>query len=452
MAAAHAESVHPRAGVRESLCRRLPIGAPSTGPAWDLPAVFDIGGSWLLLTETRPAGDLLRFPAGSSNHAAGAYSFTPPLPGEGDGVGSVEARAVLPWTLPWRVIVVADRAGGLIESDLVHHLAEPSRISDPSWIRPGRVSWSWWSDNDSPGDLAKLRDFIDLAPSSAGSTRSSTPTGQCTPTPTCERLVRYARASGSCGCSSGTTPAARTTDVDRAAPRPDARARRPPGRTGEARASGASPASRSTSSTATSRTASRSTWTFSRTPPSHRIMVNFHGCTLPRGWTRTWPHLMTMEGVRGAETVQSPTPNSRRRATGTTRSCRSRATRSGPWTTRPSPSVTTSTRTSPPSAHELALAVMFESGLQHLADSAQSYRATVPTVGAGVVADTGGLGRDTLPRRRARQRMSSSPAATDRTGSWPASTVAQNRRPSSSSSPTLRATTRVVVAQRRHRT
>lgn len=30
-------------------------------------------------------------------------------------------------------------------------------------------------------------------------------------------------------------------------------------------------------------------------------MVNFHGCTLPRGWSRTYPHLMSMEAVYGAE-------------------------------------------------------------------------------------------------------------------------------------------------------
>ncbi len=30
-------------------------------------------------------------------------------------------------------------------------------------------------------------------------------------------------------------------------------------------------------------------------------MVNFHGCTLPRGWSRTYPHLMSMEAVRGEE-------------------------------------------------------------------------------------------------------------------------------------------------------
>ena len=31
------------------------------------------------------------------------------------------------------------------------------------------------------------------------------------------------------------------------------------------------------------------------------MMVYFHGCIVPRGWARTYPHLMTYEGVRGAE-------------------------------------------------------------------------------------------------------------------------------------------------------
>ena len=31
------------------------------------------------------------------------------------------------------------------------------------------------------------------------------------------------------------------------------------------------------------------------------LLVNFHGATLPRGWTRTYPNLMTAEGVRGLE-------------------------------------------------------------------------------------------------------------------------------------------------------
>jgi alpha-glucosidase len=33
----------------------------------------------------------------------------------------------------------------------------------------------------------------------------------------------------------------------------------------------------------------------------HRLLVNFHGATLPRGWQRTYPNLMTMESIKGFE-------------------------------------------------------------------------------------------------------------------------------------------------------
>lgn len=36
---------------------------------------------------------------------------------------------------------------------------------------------------------------------------------------------------------------------------------------------------------------------------AHRLMVNFHGATLPRGWQRTWPNLMTAEAVKGFEYI-----------------------------------------------------------------------------------------------------------------------------------------------------
>ena len=35
-----------------------------------------------------------------------------------------------------------------------------------------------------------------------------------------------------------------------------------------------------------------------------QLMVDPHGCTLPRGWSRTYPHLMSMEAVAGRRAVQ----------------------------------------------------------------------------------------------------------------------------------------------------
>ena len=47
--------------------------------------------------------------------------------------------------LPWRVVIIADEDRALLENQLVYELAPPSRLSDVSWIKPGKVSWDWWN-------------------------------------------------------------------------------------------------------------------------------------------------------------------------------------------------------------------------------------------------------------------------------------------------------------------
>ena len=46
---------------------------------------------------------------------------------------------------------------------MVTDLAQPQAFGDVSWIKPGRVSWSWWSDMTSPRDYQKVFPFVDLA-------------------------------------------------------------------------------------------------------------------------------------------------------------------------------------------------------------------------------------------------------------------------------------------------
>jgi len=47
---------------------------------------------------------------------------------------------------PWRAVVISTHDKELLNNDMVQKLASPSRIADPSWIKPGLVSWDWWSD------------------------------------------------------------------------------------------------------------------------------------------------------------------------------------------------------------------------------------------------------------------------------------------------------------------
>lgn len=58
---------------------------------------------------------------------------------------SVAVRASLPHDSPWRVILIADKAERLVESDLVLNLNEPNAIGDTSWIKPGKTTFPWWN-------------------------------------------------------------------------------------------------------------------------------------------------------------------------------------------------------------------------------------------------------------------------------------------------------------------
>ena len=55
-----------------------------------------------------------------------------------------------PANSPWRALMIADDPGRLVESNMVVNLNPPSAIADTSWIKPGKTSWDWWS-----GSLAK---------------------------------------------------------------------------------------------------------------------------------------------------------------------------------------------------------------------------------------------------------------------------------------------------------
>jgi alpha-glucosidase len=48
-------------------------------------------------------------------------------------------------TFPWRIFAIADRDEQLLNNEIVYKLAEPSRLKDPGWIKPGQVAWDWWN-------------------------------------------------------------------------------------------------------------------------------------------------------------------------------------------------------------------------------------------------------------------------------------------------------------------
>ena len=51
-------------------------------------------------------------------------------------------------TFPWRVMAIAGSDADLITNQMIFLLSEPCKIEDPSWIKPGKVAWDWWNYNN----------------------------------------------------------------------------------------------------------------------------------------------------------------------------------------------------------------------------------------------------------------------------------------------------------------
>ena len=84
---------------------------------------------------------------------------------------AVEADA--PVTTPWRVLMIGDEPGRLVESNIVLNLNPPSKIADTSWIKAGKSAWDWWSGEAAPSMSAKpgmntatMKHYIDFASAS----------------------------------------------------------------------------------------------------------------------------------------------------------------------------------------------------------------------------------------------------------------------------------------------
>ena len=75
-------------------------------------------------------------------------------------------------SFPWRIFAISEDDGGLISNNLVYQLANPSQITDVSWIQPGVVTFDWWgrrniygTDFKSGINTETAKYFIDFAAS-----------------------------------------------------------------------------------------------------------------------------------------------------------------------------------------------------------------------------------------------------------------------------------------------
>jgi len=88
--------------------------------------------------------------------------LTFPDPKDGRGKGEFLPKITFPWKSPWRVIIIGN-LNDIVASTLMDDVAPPSIIKNTDWIKPGAVSWNYWSDNHGTRDFKKVCEFADLA-------------------------------------------------------------------------------------------------------------------------------------------------------------------------------------------------------------------------------------------------------------------------------------------------
>ena len=279
------------------------------------------------------------------------------------------------WHTPWRVVIIGTIAD-IVQSTLVTDVSEPTKYEDTSWIKPGVVSWIYWANNHGSNDYNIIKKYVDMAvtlklpyvlidaewyemdklPSNEGKT--------------IEDAVAYANAKGvkpliwynsSVGWING-------------APGPKFRLNKPEDREKEfAWCEKIGVAGVKIDFFSGDNESNMSyCQDLMESAARHHLLVNFHGAPIPRGWQRTYPNLLSTEGVYGAEWYNN-VPHFTKKAASHNAMLPFTRNVVGPMDYTPCvfsdsqhPHITSN-------AHELALTVLFESGLQHLADRPESF-------------------------------------------------------------------------------
>ncbi|MDD7104909.1 MAG: glycoside hydrolase family 97 catalytic domain-containing protein, partial [Bacteroidales bacterium] len=278
------------------------------------------------------------------------------------------------WTSPWRVIIVG-KLEDVVASTLVTDVSEPCRIEDTSWIKPGSVSWIYWAYNHGSNDYQIIRQYVDMAVDMhwpyvlIDAEWDEMKNGS-----SIEDAIRYALDKGIKPLLWYNSSTAWLKAWG--APGPHERLNAPELREREfAWLEKMGVAGVKIDFFAGDK---QETMEYCidllECAARHHLLVNFHGATIPRGWQRTYPNLMSVEAVYGAEWYNN-------NATLTPKAAAHNATLPftrnviGPMDYTPCtfsdsqhPHITTH-------AHELALSVLFESPLLHWADKPESYLA-----------------------------------------------------------------------------
>lgn len=344
----------------------LNTGEDKAGGDWGYPALYKVNDKplWVLISE---AGITSQNCAArlSNKQNTGLYKVSYPAAKKNWHGGVVSG---LPWKSQWHVLVVG-ALHDLVESTLITDVSEPSVIKDTKWIEPGSAAWIYWANNHGSKDYKKVVEYVDLAEKmkwpyvlidwewdvmqNGGTIKDA---------------LSYARNKGIktlLWYNSGTewlgaTPADRLLTHEKR--------EQEFSWLKEMGVSGI----KVDFFAGDQQDMMKYYMEILENAAKYTLLVNFHGATVPRGWTRTYPNLMSTEAVYGAEWYNNAGVLTNKAAShNTTLPFTRNIIGSMDYTPVTFSNSQHEHKTS--FAHELALAVVFESGIQHFADRPTAY-------------------------------------------------------------------------------
>lgn len=343
------------------------VGTPAPDSAgWAYPALFKVGNTWALISEAGMdgtyCGTRLRPKAPNGNYKVGF-----PEKGEQRPGGALNPQSTLPWSTPWRVIAIGDLKT-LTESTLGTDVAGPAVEMDTSWIKPGRASWSWAKLKDRSVNYQTQKRFVDYAANMGWKyTLVDVNWDRTIGYDRIAKLADYAAQKGvglflwynSSGSWNNTTYSPKSkllTHQDRVEEFSKLQKMGIKGiKVDFFGGDGQSMIQYYRD--------------IFKDAADYHLLVNTHGATIPRGWQRTWPNMMTMEAVKGFEYVTFQQSNANHEAS---HAAMLPFTRNvfGPMDFTPmSLTQLNYVKRKTTSAFELALPVLFTSGVQHFAET-----------------------------------------------------------------------------------
>lgn len=120
-----------------------------------LPVLVDTKNQYKILIAESDVSDYpAMFLKGNGNNGLSSAFPKQPLVFGDDGDRSVKivkeadyiAKTNGTRSLPWRYFVITNDDRKLIENTMTYQLAPKSKLENTSWIKPGKVSWEWWND------------------------------------------------------------------------------------------------------------------------------------------------------------------------------------------------------------------------------------------------------------------------------------------------------------------